>query len=81
MVFIVILICHARCSIVMLQVNIDAKLVFRVHAKNFIVLLFLTVLLKLMIHDYLSLIVFWFESVVWNVVLSDLPRSMMLRPV
>ena len=67
--------------IVMLQVNIDAKLVFRVLAENFIVLVVLTVLLKLMIHDYLSLIVFWPEPVVWNVMLSNLPRNMMLRPV
>ena len=67
--------------IVMLQVNIDAKLVFRVLAENFVVMVVFTVLLKLMIHDYLSLIMFWPEPVVWNVVLSDLPRNMMLRPI
>ena len=60
-IFIVILIMLARCTIVMLQVNIDTKLVLGV---RFIVMMIVTVLLKLMIHDYLSMMVFRLKTVI-----------------
>ena len=48
----------------MLQVNIDTKLVFGVLAENFIVLMIVTVLLKLMINDYLAMMIFRLKSMV-----------------
>lgn len=63
-IFIVILIMLARCTIVMLQVNIDTKLVLGVLVENFIVLMIVTVRLKLMIHDCLCMMIFRLKPVI-----------------